>query len=76
LIIGSASGNGVVYEKGIAGMTSLKKLNIGLQAGGQAVIEFMFFETKAALVEFKKGNLEFSAEASAVIAKEGSTKEC
>ncbi|MEC8830882.1 MAG: hypothetical protein VX772_00840, partial [Bacteroidota bacterium] len=36
-IIGGASGNGVVYENGNAvGMADLKKLNIGLQAGGQA----------------------------------------
>ena len=72
LIIGGASGNGVLYENGIAvGMTSLKKINIGLQAGGQAVIEVLFFETDAALEKFKNGNYEFSAEASAVVAEEG-----
>ena len=33
LIVGGASGNGVVYENGSAvGMASLKKLDIGLQA--------------------------------------------
>ena len=72
LIVGGASGNGVVYESGSPiGMTSLKKLNIGLQAGGQAVIEVIFFETDAALQKFKAGNYELSAEASAVIADEG-----
>lgn len=72
LIVGGASGNGVVYEKGAPiGMTSLKKVNIGLQAGGQAVIEVIFFETDAALEKFKSGNYEFSAEVSAVIADEG-----
>ena len=75
LIIGGASGNGVVYENGISiGMTSLKKLNIGLQAGGQAVIEVIFFETDEALAKFKEGNYEFSAEASAVIAEEGKSE--
>lgn len=75
LIIGGASGNGVVYENGSAvGMTSLKKVNIGLQAGGQAVIEVIFFETDAALAEFKEGNYEFSAQVSAVVADKGKSK--
>lgn len=75
LIIGGASGNGVVYENGAPiGMTSLKKINIGLQAGGQAVIEVIFFETDATLAKFKEGNYEFSAEASAVIAEEGKSE--
>lgn len=76
LIIGGATGNGVLYENGSAvGMADLKKLNIGLQAGGQAVIEVIFFETEASLAEFKEGNFEFSAEASAVIADEGKSKD-
>lgn len=71
-IIGGASGNGVVYENGAAiGMTSLKKINIGLQAGGQAVIEVIFFQNSAALERFKQGNYEFSAEVSAVVADKG-----
>jgi len=75
LIVGGASGNGVVYKNGSPiGMSSLKKINVGLQAGGQAVIEVIFFETDAALEKFKKGNYEFSAEASAVIAEEGTSE--
>ncbi|MCK7591477.1 lipid-binding SYLF domain-containing protein [Subsaxibacter sp. CAU 1640] len=75
LIIGGASGNGIVYDNGAAvGMANLKKLNVGLQAGGQAVIEVIFFETDAALQRFKDGKFEFSAEASAVIAEEGASK--
>ncbi len=71
-IIGGASGNGVVYEKGKAiGMADLKKLNIGLQAGGQAIIEVIFFETSVDLDRFKAGKFEFSAEASAVALKSG-----
>ncbi|MEW4924673.1 lipid-binding SYLF domain-containing protein [Algibacter sp. 2305UL17-15] len=76
LIIGGASGNGVLYEDGTPiGMASLKKVNIGLQAGGQAVIQVIFFETDAALAEFKEGNFELSAEASAVIADKGKSKD-
>ncbi|WP_372752508.1 YSC84-related protein [Mariniflexile sp.] len=75
LIVGGASGNGVVYENGTAvGMTSLKKVNIGLQAGGQSMIQVIFFETDAALAKFKKANYEFSAEASAVVAEEGKSE--
>ena len=71
-IIGGASGNGVVYEGGKAiGMADLKKLNIGLQAGGQAIIEVIFFESKEALERFKEGHFEFSAEASAVAVESG-----
>lgn len=74
-IVGGASGNGVLYENGTAiGMADLKKLNIGLQAGGQAVIEVIFFETEETLNNFKRGNFELSAEASAVIADEGKSK--
>ncbi|MCK5441343.1 MAG: lipid-binding SYLF domain-containing protein [Maribacter sp.] len=71
-IIGAASGNGVVYEDGAAkGMADLKKLNIGFQAGGQSIIEALFFETNEDLEDFKDGDFAFSAEASAVAVKSG-----
>lgn len=71
-IIGGASGNGVVYEKGVmVGMADLKKLSVGLQAGGQAITEVIFFETENDLNKFKEGDFEFSAEASAVALKSG-----
>lgn len=71
-IVGGASGNGVVYEKGnMIGMADLKKLNIGLQAGGQSIIEVIFFETATDLDRFKKSEFEFAAEASAVALKSG-----
>ncbi len=71
-IIGGASGNGVVYDNGTAiGMADLKKLNIGLQAGGQAIIEVIFFETDVDLERFKKGDFQFAAETSAVALKSG-----
>lgn len=71
-IIGGASGNGVVYENGTAvGMADLKKLNIGLQAGGQAIIEVIFFETDVDLQRFKTEKFQFAAETSAVALKSG-----
>lgn len=70
--IGGASGRGIVYDKGEAiGMAGLKKLNFGLQAGGQAIIEVIFFETNVDLDRFKEGDMQFSAEASAVAVKSG-----
>lgn len=71
-IVGGASGNGVVYENGTAiGMANLKKLNVGFQAGGQAIIEVIFFETPEDLAEFKGDEFEFAAETSAVALKSG-----
>lgn len=71
-IVGGASGNGVVYEGGTPiGMADLKKLNIGLQAGGQAIIEVIFFETPVDLERFKETDFQFAAEASAVAVKSG-----
>ncbi|WP_127140175.1 lipid-binding SYLF domain-containing protein [Flagellimonas marinaquae] len=71
-IIGGASGNGVVYEDGEpVGMADLKKLNIGLQAGGQAIIEVIFFETDVDLKRFKTEKFQFAAETSAVALKSG-----
>jgi lipid-binding SYLF domain-containing protein len=62
----------VVYENGNAiGMADLKKLNIGLQAGGQAIIEVIFFETDVDLERFTEGKFEFAAETSAVALKSG-----
>jgi lipid-binding SYLF domain-containing protein len=71
-IVGAAAGNGVLYENGNAvGMAKLKKLDIGLQAGGEAYSLIMFFETEEALAEFKYDEFEFSGEASAVAVKKG-----
>lgn len=71
-VVGAASGNGAVYEGDkLVGMAGLKKINIGLQAGGQAIIEVIFFEDQKALNEFKQGNFSFAAEVSAVALKSG-----
>ena len=43
--VGGAAGNGVVYEKDVmVGMAKLSQVSIGLQAGGQAYREIIFFE--------------------------------
>lgn len=71
-IVGGASGNGILYENGIAqGVADLKKVSVGFQAGGQAVIEIIFFKNENDLNEFKDGDFEFAAGVSAVALKSG-----
>ncbi|HDZ14554.1 MAG TPA: hypothetical protein ENH60_06600, partial [Pricia sp.] len=53
------------------GMADLKKLDVGFQAGGQAVIEAIFFETKDDMLQFKEEKFQFSADISAVALKSG-----
>lgn len=70
--IGGARGDGVVYEQGVAvGTTTLTQVTIGFQLGGQTYSEIIFFKDKATLDDFKKGNFELSAQASAVAADVG-----
>jgi len=65
--IGAAHGSGRVYEEGsYIGDAKMNQLSIGLQLGGQAYSQIIFFEDKRALDEFTSGNFEFGAEASAV----------
>ncbi len=65
--IGGAHGDGHVYEKGmVIGETSMTQLSIGLQAGGEAYSEIIFFQDKRSLDEFTNGNFEFGAGVSAV----------
>ncbi len=65
--IGGAYGKGQVYRGGkVTGETSLIKVTIGFQLGGQAFSEMIFFEDKRAYDDFTSGNFEFDASASAV----------
>lgn len=65
--IGGAYGKGRVYDQGkLIGETSVTQVSFGLQLGGQAYSEIIFFEDVRALKEFTSGNFEFSADASAV----------
>jgi lipid-binding SYLF domain-containing protein len=65
--IGGAYGKGQVYRGGeVTGTSSLVKLSIGFQAGGQAFSEIIFFQDKRAYDEFTSGDFAFDAQASAV----------
>ena len=75
-IIGAASGNGTVYENGVlVGYSSMKQVDVGLQAGGKAFIEVIFFQTEDAFNRFKGGSYELSGNASAVLLEEGVSRE-
>ena len=74
--IGGAYGKGRVYAKGAyVGDTSVTQVSIGLQLGGQAYSQIIFFEDKRAFDEFTGGNFEFGAEASAVAITAGVSAE-
>ena len=72
--IGGAMGNGIVYQRGaIIGSARMTQVTIGFQAGGQAYREVIFFENESVLNNFKENKIEFSAQASAVVAAEGAS---
>ena len=65
--VGAAHGSGRAFEQGkYVGDVKLNQLSIGLQAGGQAFSEVVFFQDKRAFDEFAKGEFEFDATAQAV----------
>jgi len=73
--IGGAGGDGTVFEQGQSvGSSEMSQVTVGLQLGGQTYREAIFFKDKAALDNFKGGNFEFAAGASAVAVKSGASK--
>ncbi len=72
--IGGARGKGILYEGGKpTALVTLTQLSFGFQWGGQAYSEFIFFEDDATLQDFKKGNFELNAQASAVAVTAGAS---
>ena len=72
--VGGAYGKGLVIAGDkVIGSTSLSQVTIGLQLGGQAYSEFIFFRDETALADFKRGNFEMGAQASAVAATAGAS---
>jgi len=63
---GGAYGKGRVYQEGeYIGDTSMVQASFGLQLGGTAFSQVVFFQDKRALEEFTSGNFEFGVEAQA-----------
>jgi lipid-binding SYLF domain-containing protein len=72
--IGGAHGSGRVYKQGkYVGDTTMTQLTIGLQLGGQAFSQIIFFQDKRAFSEFTGGNFEFGAQATAVAITAGAS---
>ncbi len=72
--LGGAHGDGRVFINGKhVADASLSQFTIGFQVGGQAFSQIMFFEDESAFKEFKSGNFELGAQASAVAIKAGAS---
>jgi lipid-binding SYLF domain-containing protein len=73
-IVGGARGKGHVYvHDRLVGDATMTQLSIGLQAGGQAYSEIIFFQDRRDLDEFESGKFEFDATASAVAITAGAS---
>ena len=72
--VGGARGKGILYEGGApTAVVTLTQLSFGFQGGGQAYSEFIFFEDAGTLDNFKHGNFELNAQASAVAITAGAS---
>ena len=75
LVVGGGYGRGVVYQQNQPiGFADVTQGSVGLQAGGQTYSELIVFQDKAAFDRFKNNQLEFGANASAIIAKTGAAR--
>jgi lipid-binding SYLF domain-containing protein len=74
-IVGGAHGKGTVFEKGgnVIGTATMTQASVGAQVGGQTFAQVIFFQTPAALSDFKAGKFEMSTDVSAVAVKEGAS---
>ncbi len=71
-VVGGASGRGVVYEKGEhIGYADLAQMSVGFQAGFQDYSQLIVFENQSAMDKFKRNEIDFGANASAVVADKG-----
>jgi lipid-binding SYLF domain-containing protein len=72
--IGGAHGSGRVYAQGkYVGDSSMTQVTVGLQFGGEAFSQIIFFENKSAFNDFTGGNFEFGAQAQAVAITAGAS---
>jgi lipid-binding SYLF domain-containing protein len=87
LIVGGAHGTGLVYKsvrvslltgdpiwKGkVVGRSKLSQGTVGLQGGGQAYSEIIFFKDKKAFDSLKDGKLKLARQASAIAVTKGAS---
>src|SRR2546425_1202724 len=68
---GATAGSRYPERGSFIGRSTLTQVTVGLQFGGQAYREVIFFEDKTALDDFTRGSFELSAQATAVALKSG-----
>src|ERR1700726_4310806 len=74
LIVGGAHGKGRVYVHGKwDGNVTMTQLSAGLQAGGKAFSQIIFFEDKRALDDFRSGSFESGGDPSVVAITAGAS---
>lgn len=72
ILLGGAHGTGYVYELNtFVGTSRITQLNVGPQLGGQSFTEVVFFKSKEDLDNFKRGNFELNAQATAILVTSG-----
>lgn len=70
--IGAAHGEGVLVEGGeLVAFVDLTQTTLGAQFGGQSYSQIVFFEHADVMRDFKRGNYELAAGASAVAIEQG-----
>jgi lipid-binding SYLF domain-containing protein len=72
--VGGAGGKGVVFKKGDpVGGSNMTQITVGLQLGGQAYSEVIFFEDEETFSNFINNKFQFAAQTSAVALKSGAS---
>lgn len=76
VLVGGAYGEGRVFAGAQhVGNTTMTQLTLGLQLGGQAYSQIIFFQHEQAFRDFTSGQFEFSAQATAVAITAGASAE-
>ena len=71
-VVGGAFGRGEVFQEGrFVGYAKIEQATVGAQVGGQSYDMLMVFENAETMMKFKNNEWTASANASAVILKEG-----
>ena len=75
LVLGGAFGKGEVFKNGkLSGYAGLVQLTIGVQLGGETLVQIVAFENEPTFARFKQNKLAFAANASVSLVKAGAAK--
>ncbi len=66
-LLGVTAGNGVVWQNGeVIGLAKLREVSFGLQLGGQALSQVIFYDSDETFSRIKANKVEFRAQAAAL----------